>query len=97
MLMPSEGMFILGYQDETATRMVTAARKPVITIWGRLLSIEPDSRSAKAAKTQSLKWVWVPAKGEALSAPPRTPVSGLLRHLECSTLSSSLPCILHVQ
>eukprot|EP00291_Cryptomonas_curvata_P007251 CAMPEP_0172189436 /NCGR_PEP_ID=MMETSP1050-20130122/22521_1 /TAXON_ID=233186 /ORGANISM="Cryptomonas curvata, Strain CCAP979/52" /LENGTH=363 /DNA_ID=CAMNT_0012864127 /DNA_START=11 /DNA_END=1102 /DNA_ORIENTATION=- len=41
----------------------------------RLLSIDTESRSAKAAKTQSLKWVWVPAKGEALSAPPRTPRS----------------------
>jgi hypothetical protein len=51
--------------------------EPLITSLGRLLSFEPDSSSAKAAKTQSLKWVWVPAKGEALSAPPHTPVSGL--------------------
>jgi hypothetical protein len=43
----------------------------------RLLSIDTSDEERHAAKTQSLKWVWVPAKGETA---PRKPVIKMMMH-----------------
>ena len=46
----------------------------------RLLSVESSGENLRsAAKTQSLKWVWVPAKGESVTAPPNAPVRVQMR------------------
>jgi len=41
----------------------------------RLLSIDSTMGKELPARTQNLKWVWVPAKGEPVTAPPRAPRS----------------------